>query len=470
MSQDHHSSHSQWSSKIGFLMAAVGSAVGLGSIWKFPYMTGEGGGSAFVILFIICITLIGFPVLITEWLIGRRGQKNPIASFADVARANNGSTAWKTLGIVGTLAAFMILSFYSVIGGWALNYVAKTGMNQFAGLDGKATETIFTGMLASPVELTIWHTAFMALTAMIVAGGISGGIEKASKWMMPLLAFIMLFIVGYNAVTDMPNFAKGFSYLMHFDPSKVTAKVMISALGHAFFCLSLGMAIMVSYGSYLKADVDLLSTARTVVIWDIIFSLMAGLMIFPIIFSNGLDPAGGPGLVFISLPIAFGKMSFGLVIGVLFFILLTFAALTSSISLLEPVVALLEEKTSLSRKAATIVAAVGTWALGILALLSFNVLSDITIFTIHVNGEAKPQGIFDALDYTTSKWMLPLVGLGTIIFMSYVVNQQSLKDELNLHGWKWTAWEITTKFIAPIAIVIVFLAELGVLNMLGFNL
>lgn len=468
MSQNHQSSHSQWSSRIGFLMAAVGSAVGLGSIWKFPYMTGEGGGSAFVILFIICITLIGFPVLITEWLIGRRGKQSPIASFANVAKANGSSPAWGVLGMVGTLAAFLILSFYSVIGGWALNYVVKTGMGTFNGIDPKATEGIFNAMLASPTELTIWHTAFMALTAIIVAGGISGGIEKASKWMMPLLALIMIVIVGYNAMTA--EFAKGFAYLFHFDPSKVTAKVMISALGHAFFCLSLGMAIMVSYGSYLGRDVDLFSAARTVVIWDIIFSLMAGLAIFPIIFSNGLNPAGGLGLVFVTLPIAFGKMSFGLVIGVLFFILLTFAALTSSISLLEPVVALLEEKTSMNRKVATLVAAVSTWALGILALLSFNVLSDITIFTIHVNGVAKPQGIFDALDYSTSKIMLPLVGLGTIIFMGWCVNQKSIQDELGLDGFKWKLWEITTKIIAPIGIIIVFLAELGVLNMFGFNL
>ena len=463
-----NSAQSQWSSRVGFLMAAVGSAVGLGSIWKFPYMTGEGGGSAFVILFIICIMLIGFPVLVVEWMIGRRGKKDPITSFTSVARENGSASAWGILGIIGTLAAFLILSFYSVIGGWALNYVVKTGMGTFNGIDPKATEGIFNAMLANPTELTMWHTAFMVLTAIIVAGGVSGGIEKASRFMMPLLAIIMVVIVGYNAATA--EFAKGVAYLFHFDPSKVTAKVMISALGHAFFCLSLGMGIMISYGSYLGREVDLFSAARTVVIWDIIFSLMAGLAIFPIIFSNGLDPAGGPGLVFVTLPIAFGKMSFGLIIGVLFFILLTFAALTSSISLLEPVVSLLQQKTSMNRKVATFVAAVSTWALGVLALLSFNILSDITIFTIHVNGVAKPQGIFDALDYSTSKIMLPLVGLGTIIFMGWFVNQKSIQDELGLHGVKWKIWELTTKVIAPIGIIIVFLAELGVLNMLGFNL
>lgn len=457
----------EWSSRIGFLMAAVGSAVGLGSIWKFPYMTGEGGGSAFVILFILCITLVGFPVLVIEWLIGRRGGGNAISSFRKVAVDSGASPAWGILGAVGTLAAFMILSFYSVIGGWSLNYVVKTAMNTFSGLDAKATGDIFGAMLASPTQLIVYHTIFMALSALIVAGGVAGGIERAAKWMMPLLALIMVGIVGYNMATA--DFARGFHYLFDFDPAKVTAKVMISALGHAFFCLSLGMAIMVSYGSYLNRDVELFSTARTVVIWDIIFSLMAGLAIFPIIFSNGLDPDSGPGLVFVTLPIAFGKMDFGLVIGTLFFVLLTFAALTSSISLLEPVVALLEQKTKLSRVAATWTVAVLTWALGILALLSFNVLSDVTIFTIHVNGEAKPQGIFDALDYTTSKYMLPLVGLGTLIFATYFINQRGMQEELGLTGFKWTLWQITTKVIAPIGIVIVFLAELGVLNLLGLD-
>lgn len=468
MSQQHTPAKSQWSSRIGFLMAAVGSAVGLGSIWKFPYMTGEGGGSAFVILFVICITLIGFPVLIMEWLIGRRGGRSPVGSFVDVARANAGSSTWGILGGLGTLAAFLILSFYSVIGGWSLNYVFKTLFNQFNGMNGQATEQVFNGMLASAPEMTIWHTIFMLLTALIVAGGVAGGIERAAKWMMPLLALIMLVIVGYNLFTA--DFARGFHYLFDFDPSKVTAKVMISALGHAFFCLSLGMAVMVSYGSYLKGDVDLFSAARTVVIWDIIFSLMAGLAIFPIIFSNGLDPAGGPGLVFITLPIAFGNMSFGLVIGTLFFLLLTFAALTSSISVLEPVVAFLQEKLGMSRRMATWVGALSTWALGVLALLSFNLLQDVTIFTIHVNGEAKPQGIFDALDYTTSKYMLPLIGLGTVLFMTYVVGQDSIREELRLEGYKWILWKVATRVVAPLGIVLVFLAELGVLNWFGFTL
>lgn len=462
MSASHKSSHSQWSSKIGFLMAAVGSAVGLGSIWKFPYMTGDSGGSAFVIVFIISIALIGFPVLVTEWLIGRRGQSNPAASFRKAAIANNTSPAWSILGYSGILAAFMILSFYSVIGGWSLNYTAKAGMNAFAGLNGDATGAIFTDMLASPMEMTIWHTIFMGLTAFIIANGVSSGIEKASKILMPALAIILLFIVGYNAVNM--EFAKGVAFLFKFDLARMqevgVGKVLMAALGHAFFCLSLGMAIMVSYGSYLKEDVDLLSTARTVIIWDIIFSLAAGLAIFPILFSNNLDPAAGPGLVFVTLPIAFGQMGFGVVVGTLFFLLLTFAALTSSISILEPIVEFLEERTPMSRKVCTIVGALATWAVGILALLSFNELKDFAVFTIVKGGKEIPQGIFDALDYISSKIMLPITGLGTIILMGWFMNQQAIKDELGMSDTAWSIWQIIVKFIAPIGIVVVFLTEL----------
>lgn len=462
MSQNHKTSHSQWSSKIGFLMAAVGSAVGLGSIWKFPYMTGDSGGSAFVIVFIISIALIGFPVLVAEWLIGRRGQSNPAASFKKAALDSNKSPAWSILGYTGMLAAFMILSFYSVIGGWSLNYTVKAGMNAFGGQNSDIIGKMFDGMLASPMEMAIWHTVFMGLTAFIIANGVSTGIEKASKFMMPALAFILLFIVGYNAINM--DFAKGVEFLFKFDMVRMeevgVGKVLMAALGHAFFCLSLGMAIMVSYGSYLKEDVDLLSTARTVIIWDIIFSLAAGLAIFPILFSNHLDPAAGPGLVFVTLPIAFGQMGLGVVIGTAFFLLLTFAALTSSISILEPIVEFLEERTPMSRKMCTIVGALATWLVGILALLSFNELKDFAVFTIHKSGKDIPQGIFDALDYISSKIMLPLTGLGTIVLIGWFMNQDSIKRELGLDGVKWSIWQIVIRFIAPIGIIAVFLTEL----------
>ncbi|WP_350656567.1 sodium-dependent transporter [Psychrobacter sp. S1-30-MNA-CIBAN-0213] len=441
--------HAQWSSSFGFVLAAVGSAVGLGNIWKFPYMVGESGGSAFVIAYLFCIALVGFPILVAEWLIGRRGQKNPINSFADVAASEGKSRSWGIVGATGILGGFLILSFYSVIGGWALNYITKVGTGSFTGQDSDSVAATFDAMLASAGTLTIWHTVFMIITALIVGIGVTKGIENTAKILMPLLGVILFVIVGYNVMNG--GFGEAVSYLFAPDLSKLTADVMLAALGHAFFTLSIGMGIMVAYGSYLGREVNLLKTARTVVILDTVIALAAGLAIFPIIFSNGLDPASGPGLIFVSLPIAFGSMGAGTIIGTLFFLLITFAAVTSSISLLEPTVEFLEERTSMSRTVSTIVASTVIWLLGIAALLSFNLWSDFTIMG---------NGIFDILDKITSKFMLPLTGLAAIVFFGWKMDQNSIQQELGLSNGAWQLWQVVAKFVAPIAVVVVFITTL----------
>ena len=441
--------HAQWSSSFGFVLAAVGSAVGLGNIWKFPYMVGESGGSAFVIAYLFCIALVGFPILVAEWLIGRRGQKNPINSFADVAASEGKSRSWGIVGATGILGGFLILSFYSVIGGWALNYITKVGTGSFTGQDSDSVAATFDAMLASAGTLTIWHTVFMIITALIVGIGVTKGIENTAKILMPLLGVILFVIVGYNVMNG--GFGEAVSYLFAPDLSKLTADVMLAALGHAFFTLSIGMGIMVAYGSYLGREVNLLKTARTVVILDTVIALAAGLAIFPIIFSNGLDPASGPGLIFVSLPIAFGSMGAGTIIGTLFFLLITFAAVTSSISLLEPTVEFLEERTSMSRTVSTIVASTVIWLLGIAALLSFNLWSDFTIMG---------NGIFDILDKITSKFMLPLTGLAAIVFLGWKMDQNSIQQELGLSNGAWQLWQVVAKFVAPIAVVVVFITTL----------
>lgn len=451
MSNKQH--HAQWGSRVGFIMAAVGSAVGLGNIWKFPYMVGESGGSAFVLAYLVCIALIGFPILIAEWMIGRRGQRNPMDSYATVAASEGKSRNWAIVGVVGILGAFLILSFYSVIGGWALNYMTKLASGQFNGLDGAAVEGVFNTMLASPTTLTIWHTLFMIITAGIVALGVTGGIERAAKVLIPLLAIILLVIVGYNLFNG--GFGEAFSYLFAPDVTKLfgegASDIYLSALGHAFFTLSLGMGIMVTYGSYLGKDISLLSMARTVVILDTVIALAAGLAIFPIIFSHGMDPAAGPGLIFVSLPIAFGSMTAGAILGALFFLLITFAALTSSISLIEPSIEFLEERTSMSRTTAVVVASIAIWLLGVAALLSFNMWSEVMIFG---------NNIFDFLDKLTSKFMLPIAGLAAIVFAGWVMNQESVRQELGLSGGGWSLWQLIAKFVAPIGVVIVFITTL----------
>ena len=443
-------SHAQWGSRMGFVLAATGSAVGLGNIWKFPYMTGVSGGSAFVLTYLLCIALIGLPILVAEWLIGRRGQKNPIHAMEDVAAQNQRAKAWSIIGMVGVLGSFLILSFYSVIGGWAVDYIFMTGSGTFAGLDGDGTGKIFTGFLGNHEQLLVWHTVFMALTIGIVAMGVAGGLERASKLMMPGLAVVLLILVAYGAFAT-GAFGRALSFLFTPDWSKINGSVLLAALGHAFFTLSLGMGIMMSYGSYLGQEVNLLKTARTVVILDTVIALFAGMAIFPLVFANNLEPAAGPGLIFVTLPIAFGNMTGGTLLGVLFFILLTFAALTSSISLLEPTVELLEEKTPLGRKGATLVAGAAIWALGIACLLSFNLWSEFTILG---------NNIFDFLDKLTSKFMLPLTGLGTIIFAAWFMNQESIRKELGLQGGAYMLWHIISRFVAPIGVIIVFVASL----------
>ena len=437
--------HAQWSSRMGFVLAATGSAVGLGNIWKFPYMVGQSGGAAFVLVYLLCIALIGVPILVSEWMIGRRGQKNPINTMAQLARQHGHTRNWALVGIVGVLAAFLILSFYSVIGGWALAYMRDAATGTFSGLDKGGIGAIFDGFLASPAELLTWHSVFMLLTVVIVAMGVSAGLERGSKVMMPALALILMVMVGYGMTTG--AFGQAVAYLFNPDWTKLDGSVLLAALGHAFFTLSLGMGIMMAYGSYLGEDVNLLRAARTVVIMDPVFALCAGLAIFPIVFANGLDPAAGPGLVFVTLPLAFGNMGGGLVLGSLFFLLLTFAALTSSISLLEPVVELLEERTPMNRVTATVVAGLTIWALGIAALLSFNLWGDVKLAGLN---------IFDLLDYITSKFMLPLAGLGAIVFAAWKLEQNSVKQELNLGNTGFAVWSILARYVAPLGVLYVF--------------
>lgn len=441
--------HAHWSSRLTFVLAATGSAVGLGNIWKFPYMVGESGGAAFVLVYLICIALIGLPILVAEWLLGRRGQKNPVNTMSELARHNGLSRGWTLVGISGVLGAFLILSFYSVIGGWSLSYTLGAVTGEFGGLDADGVGGLFNGMLASPGVLLGWHSLFMILTIGIVARGVTKGLEGAVRTLMPALAVLLVILIGYGMTTG--HFGEALNYLFNPDWSKLTGTTVLAALGHAFFTLSLGMGIMMAYGSYLGEEVSLLKTARTVVIMDTVIALGAGLAIFPIVFANGLDLASGPGLIFVTLPLAFGNMGGGVILGLMFFLLLTFAALTSAISLLEPVVEFIEERTPLARVGATLLGGAGAWALGIAALLSFNVWSEPLVFGLDV---------FNLLDTLTSKFMLPLTGLGAILFTAWRLDRQSVQSELGLSGGSAALWQLVARFIAPLGVIVVFIGSL----------
>ncbi|WP_026037801.1 sodium-dependent transporter [Halomonas sp. KM-1] len=441
--------HAQWSSKMTFVLAAAGSAVGLGNIWRFSYMVGDNGGAAFVLVYLACVAVVGLPVLVAEWLIGRRGQKNPINAMAELASKNAQPKAWALVGASGVLAAFLILSFYSVIGGWSLSYTLGSVTGTFTGQDADGVGATFEGLLGNPLLLLLWHTAFMALVVWIVARGVTKGLEGAVRTMMPALVVLMVVLVGYGMTTG--HFGEALAFMFRPDWGALSGDVVLAAMGQAFFTLSLGMGIMMAYGSYLGEDVNLLGTARTVIILDTGIALLAGLAIFPIVFANGLSAGEGPGLIFVTLPLAFGNMTGGMLLGLMFFLLLTFAALTSAISLLEPVVEFVEERTPLTRVMATLVSAVAVWLLGIAALMSFNVWPEPVMMGLNV---------FDLLDTFTSKILLPLTGLGAIVFVAWCLDRRSVAAELNLTGGSEQVWLVVARYVAPLGVILVFVNSL----------
>jgi len=444
------SQHQQWGSRLTFILAATGSAVGLGNIWKFPYMVGESGGAAFVFVYLICIALIGLPMLVAEWLLGRRGQKNPVDTMRILARGNDRSPAWIVVGISAVLVGAVILSFYSVIGGWSLYYTLQAGAGRFAGVDVAGIELIFDTLLASPSTLTVAHTVFMVTSVAIVARGLKKGIETAVRVLMPALAILILILLSFAMTTG--HFGEALRYMFAVDLGQIDGNTVLAAMGQAFFTLSVGAGVMIAYGSYLGPKINLLATARIVILLDTVFALVAGMLIFPIVFANGLEASEGPGLIFITLPVAFAQMTGGTAIGLLFFLLLSFAALTSAISLLEPAVEFLDERTRLGRAWATIVVGSLIWSLGNAALLSFNVWSD----PLPIVG----LGVFDFLDVLTSQYMLPLNGLLVVIFVGWMLDRHGALKELGLSGRAARVWGILMRVIAPLGVTAVFVAGL----------
>ncbi|AKJ95923.1 MULTISPECIES: sodium-dependent transporter [Thioalkalivibrio] len=439
--------HGQWTTRLAFILAATGSAVGLGNIWRFPYIAGENGGGAFVLVYLGCILLIGLPVMMAEILLGRRGRQSPINTMSALAREEGLTRAWGMIGWIGVLAGFLILSFYSVVAGWSLSYVFKSGTGGFLGLDADGSESMFGNMLADPEALLAWHTIFMVMTAMVVARGVQSGLEKAVTILMPLLFVMLVVMVGYAMVEG--QFLAGLEFLLYPDFSALSANAVLLAMGQAFFTLSLGMGAIMIYGSYLQSDASIARTSAAVVGADTLVAIMAGLAIFPIVLGAGLSAEQGPGLIFVTLPLAFADMPGGLYFGTMFFVLLVFAAWTSAISIIEPAVAFLVENMGLTRVMATAMIAIGAWFLGIGALLSLNVWSDYTLFDM---------GILDLLDYVTANILLPLGGFLIAIFVGWRMTERSVQSELRLkHPVLYQVWYFLVRFVAPVAILFVFL-------------
>jgi NSS family neurotransmitter:Na+ symporter len=460
MATERESIHGQWSSRLAFILAASGSAVGLGNIWKFPYIAGENGGGAFVLIYLVCIAVIGIPIMMAEVMLGRRGRQSPINTMKTLAAEENASPHWKWLGWAGVLAGFLILSYYSVIAGWALAYVFRTGSGVFTGLTADGVQAIFTRLTGSPESLLAWHTIFMIMTMVIVARGVRSGLEKAVKLLMPALFVLLFVLVGY--AWNSGSFQEGLDFLFQPDFSRISANGILIAMGHAFFTLSLGMGAIMVYGSYLPGNASIAKTSIAVSLMDTLVALLAGMAIFPIVFANGLEPGAGPGLIFQTLPIAFGHMEYGAFFGMLFFLLLVFAAWTSAISLIEPAVAWLVENRGMTRIFASVVAGVATWLFGLLTVLSFNLWSEVKLLSRFE--VFRDSTIFDLLDYLTANIMLPLGGLLIAVFAAWKMSRASSMDELAMGDrFFYPLWRFLVRYITPIAVMIVFLKAIEII-------
>lgn len=454
---DQTTSREQWGSKIGFILAAAGSAVGLGNIWRFPYLAGENGGGAFIFVYIICVLLIGIPVLIAEILIGRTAQKNPVGSF----KALHNSRFWHVIGGMGVLAGFVILSFYTVVAGWTLGYIYEAvNGNLMSYQVSDVANTHFNELTNNSFWNVGLLAAFMILTMAIVYFGVQKGIERGSKIMMPMLFVLLLGLMIRGLTLD--GASAGLEYLFNPDWSKINTSVVLAALGQAFFSMSLGMGAMLTYGSYMSRKDNVPVSSAWIALLDTTVAIIAGICIFTVVFATGQNPDVGPSLIFRTLPVVFTKMTGGYFFSILFFIALTLAALTSTVSLLEVVTAYFVDEKKWNRKKVVIMCGTLALLLGVPSALSFNSLSGFTIFDLT---------FFGLTEFISSNLMLPMGGFFIAIFVGWIWGFEKVKEIIkegaeSLFGrmpWLLSYWKVILRFVAPILIVIVLLSSIGII-------
>ena len=441
------SRHGMWSNRWLFVLAAAGSAVGLGNIWKFPYIAGENGGGAFVLVYLLCVLLIGIPIMMAEVLIGRESRQSPINAMRTMVERSRASGIWVLIGWSGVLAGFLILSYYSVVAGWALYYVYLLAMGTFEGADAAFSTATFASFTGSWWQLLLWHTIFMILTIWIVSRGVSKGLEGAIRIFMPVLFVLLIALLVYAINSD--GFAEGFAFMFDFKWDAMGVDGLLAAMGQAFFTLSLGMGAIMAYGAYLPSKASIFSTVTTIAFLDTFVAVAAGLAIFPIVFSNGLPPAAGPSLMFETVPLAFGSMGFGTVFGTVFFVLVSFAAITSAISLTEPALAYLVEEYNAKRWRVAISLGVICWFLGLGSVFSFNLWSDVSIL-------GQPT-FFDFAGYVTDKIMLPLGGMFIALFVGFALSKKVIRQQLGIEGGVLGfLWAFVIRLVAPLSVLTVF--------------
>lgn len=455
-----HVDHGQWSSRLAFILAATGSAVGLGNIWKFPYIMGENGGGAFVLVYLLCILAIGIPVMMAEVLIGRRGRQSPGHSVKALAIEAGANINWAIVGWLGVIAGFLILSFYSVIAGWAVSYIFQAGSGSFNGASPEQIESIFNDLLQSPAKLIGWTTFVLIGTGLIVGKGLKHGLERAVSYAMPAMIVLLLIIAGYAAING--NFGQTVEFMFKPDFSKLTYSGVLIALGHAFFTLSLASGAMMIYGAYLPQKTSITQSVLAIALADTLIALIAGLAIYPIVFGNGLEASQGPGLVFVSLPIAFGQMWGGTLFGTLFFIMLGFAAFTSAIAMVESAVAWLVEKMEFGRVKAAAIAVVTLWLFSLLTVFSFTGAEWAKLDFVFVGKHV--SNYFELIDHLTADVLLPLGGLATAVFVAWVMKKESVIEEINLNKTSFNLWFVTLKWFTPLAVLFVFLNLIGLVQ------
>ncbi|MFS0575242.1 sodium-dependent transporter [Sporosarcina sp. 179-K 3D1 HS] len=443
----------QWTSKLGFILAAAGSAIGLGAIWKFPYVAGTSGGGIFLLIFLLFTLLLGLPLLMGEFIIGRSTQKDAIDSYKEIAPGSS----WHLIGRLGITTCFILLSFYSVVGGWVLIYIVKAATGSLSGLTQSDYNNLFGGIVSDPVISVGAQLVFMFMTTIVIAKGVTSGIEKASKYMMPAL-FILFIILAIRSFT-LDGAMEGVLFFLKPEFANVSSETILFAMGQSFFALSIGVSVMVTYSSYLSKKESLPQSAVSIVLLNLLVAVLAGLVIFPAVFAFGLEPDAGPTLLFNVLPTIFSQLPFGVLFFLAFLVLFLFAALTSAFSMLEIIVAALAKGNEAKRKKFAWLVGLAIFIVGIPSALSFGVLADITVFG---------KSIFDAFDFLVSNILMPLGALLIAIFVPLKIPKEKLFNELkagsNISVKLFSVWFLLIRYLAPIAIIIVFLDVLGFLE------
>ncbi len=449
--------HQQWSSRGAFLLATAGAAVGLGNVWRFPFLAGQNGGAAFVLVYLAFVFLIGVPVIMAELALGRMGHLSPLGSVRAIIREQGAHPGWQAIGVVSLAVPFLGFTYYSIVAGWSFQYTLEALRNGFDGMGAQQSQGMFQDLASSPALTVLFQGVVIGLTAVVVGKGLHRGIERATKVMMPSLVVLMVVMIGYNIVAA--DVGTAVTFLFAPDFSQLTRTSLLMALGQAFFSVGVGVGFMMTYGAYLPRDVSVPKAAIIIGGVDTLVALLAGLAIFPIVFASGLSPAEGPGLVFVTMPIAFGGMTLGHLLGVLFFLLLSLAAYTTTLGMLEPIVSYLEERWRIGRVTLACGAGLAIWVVGLLPALSDNVLAGVT--PLGFLGVFAEMSFFQVFDFVTASVLLPVNALLISLFAGWVVKTSAIRRELAFDDDRlFLLWHLLLRYVAPIAVLLITVSGL----------